>query len=143
MYESGDSMLKKGDIILVLILVFGILLAVIGKNDNDGSAISWNNANNTGGEEVLAVIKQDDRVIRTVNLTRLKKREVIRLPGQFNEFIVADQKKICFMSADCPDRLCVKAGWIGKPGQLAVCLHNRAMIKIVRKGNNEQEGIKD
>ncbi|OPX42342.1 hypothetical protein CLHUN_37600 [Ruminiclostridium hungatei] len=134
-------MLKKGDIILVLILVFGILLAVISRNDSDESRISWNNANDPGREEVLAIIKQDDRLIRTVNLSKLKKREVIRLPGQFNEFIVADQKKICFMSADCPDRLCVKAGWISKPGQLAVCLHNRAMIKIVKKGDKELEGI--
>jgi len=134
-------MLKKGDIILVLILVFGILLAVINRNDSGESRISWNNANDPGREEVLAIIKQDDRLIRTVNLSKLKKREVIRLPGQFNEFIVADQKKICFMSSDCPDRLCVKAGWISKPGQLAVCLHNRAMIKIVKKGDKELEGV--
>ncbi len=135
-------MLKKGDVILVLLIVFGISLSVIlGSGNNFDSLASWNNANNPGREDVYAIIKQDDEIIKIVNLTKLKKREVIKIPGQYNEFIVADQKKICFMSADCPDRLCVKTGWIDKPGQLAVCLPNRALIKIVGKNDKLLEGV--
>jgi hypothetical protein len=130
-------MLKKGDVILVLLLVFGICLSVIiGGGNNSDSLASWSNAGNPGKEEVYAIIKQDDKVIKSINLTKLKKREVIKVSGQYDEFIVADQKKICFMSADCPDRLCVKTGWIDKPGQIAVCLPNRTLIKIV--GNNDK-----
>ncbi len=135
-------MLKKADVILVLLIVFGISLSVIlGSGNNSDSMAIWNNANNSGKEDVYAIIKKDDEVIRSVNLTKLKKREVIKVPGQYDEFIVADQKKICFMSADCPDRLCVKAGWINKPGQIAVCLPNRTLIKIVRNNDRTLDGI--
>ena len=135
-------MLKKADVILVLLIVFGISLSVIlGSGNNSDSLAIWNNANNPGKEDVYAIIKKDDEVIRSVNLTKLKKREVIKVPGQYDEFIVADQKKICFMSADCPDRLCVKAGWISKPGQIAVCLPNRTLIKIVRNNDRTLDGI--
>lgn len=135
-------MLKKADVILVLLIVFGISLSVIlGSGNNSDSLAIWNNANNPGKEDVYAIIKKDDEVIRSVNLTKLKEREVIKVPGQYDEFIVADQKKICFMSADCPDRLCVKAGWISKPGQIAVCLPNRTLIKIVRNNDRTLDGI--
>ncbi|MDF2986793.1 MAG: hypothetical protein K0R50_2303 [Eubacterium sp.] len=135
-------MLKKGDVILVLLIVFGISLSVIVSNGNNtGTITSWNNTNNKGKEDVFAIVKTDDRIIKTINLTKLKKREVVKVPGQYNEFIVADQKKICFMSADCPDRLCVKAGWISKPGQIAVCLPNRTLIKIVSNNDKTLDGI--
>ncbi len=135
-------MLKKGDVILVLLIVFGISLsAVINNGKNTDSMSSWNNANNPGKDDVYAIVKTDDKIIKTINLTKLKKREVIKVPGQYNEFIVADQKKICFMSADCPDRLCVKAGWISKPGEIAVCLPNRTILKIVRNNDKTLDGI--
>lgn len=134
-------MLKKGDILLLLLIVFGVLLSVIIKNGDNNSLTSWKNSNNPEKEDVYAVIKKDDKIIKCVNLTKLNKREVIKVPGQYNEFIVADQKKICFMSADCPDRLCVKSGWIGRPGQLAVCLPNRTMIKIVLDNDKMLDGV--
>ncbi len=135
-------MLKKGDVILVLLIVFGISLsAVINNGKNNDSMSSWNNANNPGKDDVYAIVKTDDKIIKTINLTKLKKREVIKVPGQYNEFIVADQKKICFMSADCPDRLCVKAGWISKPGEIAVCLPNRTILKIIRNNDKTLDGI--
>lgn len=135
-------MLKKGDVILVLLIVFGISLTAIVNNGNGSNSVSsWNNASNPGKEDVYAIVKQDDKILKTINLTRLKKREVIKVPGQYNEFIVADQKKICFMSADCPDRLCVKTGWLSKPGQIAVCLPNRTLIKIVRNNDKTLDGM--
>ena len=130
-------MLKKGDVILVLLIVFGISLTVIINNGNNAeSHSSWDNANIPEKGDVYAIIKKDDKVIQRINLSSLKNREVIKVSGQYNELIVADQKKICFMSSDCPDRLCVKSEWLSKPGQMAVCIPNRTLIKIVRDNNS-------
>ncbi len=132
-------MLKKGDVILVLLIVFGISLTVICNNGNSTESLSsWDNSKNPEKKDVYAIIKKDDKIIRKINLSSLKEREVIRISGRFNELIVADQKKICFMSEDCPDRLCTKSGWLSKPGQIAVCLPSRTLIKIVR-GNNSMK----
>lgn len=134
-------MLKKCDVLFVLLIVFGIALSFIVNNGNNKSLTSWSNSNKPESENVYAIIKCEDRLVKTINLSKLTKRETIKIPGKYNEFAVADQKKICFMSADCPDRLCVKSGWIDKPGQIAVCLPNRTIIKIVN--NNSLEGFGD
>ncbi len=132
-------MLKKGDVILVLLIVFGVSLTVISNNGNNTESLSsWDNSEISEKEDVYAIIKKDDKIIQKINLSSLKEREVIRIPGRYNELIVADQRKICFMSGDCPDRLCIKSGWLSKPGQIAFCLPNRTLIKIVR-GNNSMK----
>ncbi len=125
-------MLKKGDIILVLLIVFGISLSAVVNGGNDSDSVTiWNDINNPGAGDVVAVIRKDGEVIKTVNLTKLKKREIIKISGQYDETIVADNKRIGFASSDCPDRECVKAGWISKPGQTAICLPNRTSIRLL------------
>lgn len=128
-------MLRKGDVILILLIVFGVSLITITNNSNNPS---WDNSNNQESKEVYAIIKKDDEIIKEINLSSLKERELIQVSGQYNELIVAEQKKICFMSTDCNDRLCIKSGWLSKPGQIAVCLPNRTLIKIVRGDNSKK-----
>ena len=36
-----------------------------------------------------------------------------------------------FISSDCPDQICVHAGWLYLPGQIAVCVPNRTSLLIV------------
>lgn len=38
--------------------------------------------------------------------------------------------QIRFIEAKCPDKLCERTGWIGRPGEAAVCLPNRIVIQI-------------
>ncbi|MEW6552760.1 MAG: NusG domain II-containing protein [Actinomycetota bacterium] len=43
---------------------------------------------------------------------------------------VADGRARMVDSA-CPDKLCVKTGWISSPGESIVCLPNRVVIEVV------------
>lgn len=38
------------------------------------------------------------------------------------------------VSADCPDRVCVKSGEISRPGEGAVCLPHRLVVRITGGG---------
>lgn len=38
--------------------------------------------------------------------------------------------QIRFIDAECPDKLCERTGWISRPGEAAVCLPNRIVIRI-------------
>ncbi len=38
--------------------------------------------------------------------------------------------RIRYLSASCPDQLCVRAGWLSKPGDTAACLPARTVISI-------------
>lgn len=132
--EVLKSMLKKGDVILLLFLVFGVSLAFIINNGNSADSLSiWNNSNKSGAGDIFAVIKKDNEILRTINLSKLKHRETVKVTGQYEETIIAESKGVCFSETDCPDRECVKAGWITRPGQMLVCLPNRTLVKLVRQ----------
>ncbi|NLV50650.1 MAG: NusG domain II-containing protein [Clostridiales bacterium] len=46
-------------------------------------------------------------------------------------FRVYSDGSIAFLSSDCPDKVCIRAGRLSRAGQYAACLPNRLYIKIV------------
>ena len=36
--------------------------------------------------------------------------------------------RICFQHSDCPDKICIHNGWLGREGEQAVCLPNRVSV---------------
>ena len=133
-------MLKKGDIILLLLIVFGILSTVFIGREN---AVSLSNT--TGSRldnmDVTAIIKKDDKVIRKINLTNLEKREVINISESDKVTVVAEKNRICFFESDCPDKICVRTGWLSHPGEIAVCLPNKIIIKLEQNRNQNVDGV--
>ncbi|MCX7921861.1 MAG: NusG domain II-containing protein [Clostridia bacterium] len=118
-------MLKKGDIILVGIIVLGILMG-----------FGWNRFNASNDTGNIAVIKQNDRVIKRINLDTINKPEKVEILGDYKEVVLVEKGRIRFEDADCPDKVCVKTGWLSNKGDIAVCLPNKAMIKI--EGESER-----
>lgn len=41
--------------------------------------------------------------------------------------------QIRFIEAKCSDKLCERTGWISRPGETAVCLPNRIVVRIEGK----------
>lgn len=123
-------MLKKGDIFLIvgiLLFVFvGIILPKVFKE----------NAN----VHKVAIIKQGDKVIKEIDLDEIIEPQRIEIQGEYSLVILAEKGRIRFEEADCPDKLCVKTGWISKLGDTAVCLPGRSIIKIKGK-KAEIDGI--
>ena len=124
-------MLKKGDILLVLVLSALVLLGYGGYR--------YVAVGNTGNERI-AVIKQDQKVIRRIDLNKIKEPERIDVSKDFHETILVESGRIRFEDADCPDRKCVKTGWLKDPGQAAVCLPNRTIIRIEGEGEEIDGG---
>ena len=38
---------------------------------------------------------------------------------------------VAFVESDCPDQICVRSGFLNRPGQMAACLPNRLALAIV------------
>lgn len=74
-----------------------------------------------------AVIKCGGETVETVDLKTAKneKREVC------GTVIEIRDGEIGFVKSDCPDKTCVKTGFISKKGEKAVCMPNRVTIEIV------------
>ncbi|MBO4889073.1 MAG: NusG domain II-containing protein [Firmicutes bacterium] len=69
----------------------------------------------------------DGEVIQTVSLTE----DTTFSPEGIPEITLEIRNgKIRFLSSDCPDQICVKSGFISRPGEYAVCLPHRLMIRI-------------
>ena len=48
-------------------------------------------------------------------------------------------QSIGIIDADCRDKICIKSGFISKPGQLSVCLPHKLMVEI--KSNDTEKNI--
>ena len=47
------------------------------------------------------------------------------------------------VSSPCRDQLCVKAGWIARPGEAAICLPQRVVLQMQARGrrNSGVDGV--
>lgn len=110
------SRLKWGDavIIAVVLVLAAALTAVL--------------AAGTQGDRLYAEVWQDNQLVERVALTDGTDR-TINLDG--HNVIVLSGKSARMASADCRDQVCVRTGTLARAGQVAVCLPNRVVLKIV------------
>ena len=124
-------MLKKGDIILIS----GILMAVIAGYILMSIYESYNM-----NEHKVAVIKQNNIILKSIDLDSLVEPEHFKVTGTYSETILIEKGRIRFEEANCPDLLCVKTGWLSKKGDTAACVPNRTVIKIAGD-NTKVDGV--
>lgn len=118
---------KLGDILLALAVV-AISVALI---------VIFAQGQTTVG--LTAVITQDGRQIKSIQLDAITAPYTMEVDGAFHDVITVEKGRIRFSSADCPDKSCVHTGWIDRSGQTAACLPNRVLIKLV--GGSSQVDI--
>jgi hypothetical protein len=124
-------MLKKGDAFLILIagIIAGCFLLW-------SFLMGWNGLNLSGREETpkIAVVIHDGQRIAEINLEELSAPEYLRIEEGIKVVILAERGRIRFWEAECPDKTCVKTGWLSKNGDKAVCLPSRTIIRIEGEG---------
>ena len=82
------------------------------------------------GGVAQVIISVDGKVVRSVKLDG--HHEVIRVEGTDGYDVVEIfDNKVRIVEADCPDKLCLKQGWIAWSPQQLVCLPNRVVVKII------------
>ncbi len=110
------DLILAGVIILITLTGFGGLIFYQGQNEN---------------KPRFAVITQNNELVERIDLNAVEEPREIILPGPYHEIIQVEKGRIRFKSADCPDRICVRAGWLQNPGDMAVCLPNKAIVRII------------
>ena len=79
----------------------------------------------TGSVAVITVAREEygryplDRD-RTVEIFREGHRNIVEISGG----------KVHMDSADCPDKLCVKQGWISREGETVICLPHQVVVEV-------------
>ena len=69
-------------------------------------------------------------------LLKLPANKIIKVKGFNNGYLVVQIKgeKVRVIRSTCPNKICIKTGWISKIGESIICVPNKIIIKIV--GNN-------
>ena len=110
------SKLKWGDFVII-----GVVLAL-------SAAIAAVLALGTSGDRLYAEVWQDNELVERVELTDSTDRTIDL--GRHN-VIVLSGRTAAMQSADCRDQVCVRTGTLTHAGQVAVCLPNRVVLKLV------------
>jgi hypothetical protein len=114
----------KGDKLLIIIILAITLMSFGVKLINDRF--------NYIDQKILSV-SLDGKIIEKINLTDVKAKYSFNLKGSLISTIEIEKNRARFINAKCPDLICEKTGWIENAGETAVCLPNKAIIKIIGK----------
>jgi hypothetical protein len=78
----------------------------------------------TGGNVVCELYVDGAR-----SLIDLSRDGDVAVPGR-DAVLTVREGQIAFTQSNCPDKICIKSGYLSHAGQTAVCLPNRVSIKI-------------
>jgi len=82
----------------------------------------------TGLKKTQAIIKQEGKIVKTVPLTENESSR-FTLQGKNGPFTVETQGgHIRILESTCPDKFCVKRGWISSPGETIICVPYEVII---------------
>ncbi|MBC7229352.1 MAG: NusG domain II-containing protein [Actinobacteria bacterium] len=115
---GGGRWWAPGDVVLVLTVAALSALLIAQGLARAGAGSSPRAAVSVNGREVMVLSLQEDRVELAVEGYR--GRSYLQVAGG----------RVRMLDSACPDKLCVHAGWISRPGESIVCLPNRVVIEI-------------
>lgn len=83
----------------------------------------------TGGPSTNAIIQIDGKTIQTIDL-QTASNGILKLDTAYHNQIEIRDHQIGVTAADCPDKSCVRTGFIRYPGQSIICVPARLVITI-------------
>lgn len=129
MKKIVKSFFRKGDLIIyflvILITILPFLLSELtikSKPDNLDLNKTYVEIDYNGNKYSYSLLENQEIILK-------------------NGLIIVEikDKKVRVKQSDCPDKICVKRGWIEKPGQFIICMPNKLIVKIV--GNEQYDSI--
>lgn len=94
-----------------------------------GGAALWLNSRPAPG--LVANIYQDGVCIRSIDLSQVTATETYTVEsGSGVNLIQVEPGRIRILEADCPDQVCVRAGWRTDSAAPIVCLPHRLVIRL-------------
>ncbi len=85
------------------------------------------------GRQVVIVSNGEEVVCCDLSVDRK-----VEVQGFYGKSVVEIREgKVKMVSSACPNKICVKQGWIEKPNQIIVCAPNKVLVKITGNQNEE------
>jgi len=79
---------------------------------------------------------------KTLYRLSLTSDRLITIDAKTGEVKVCSQNgRVCISESSCPLKICVKTGWINKPGEAIICVPNRIVIRIEGEKRGKSDAI--
>lgn len=83
-----------------------------------------------------AEISADGKLVHRIELHNLTQLKEFTVQGPLGPTVIqVRQGEARILHSPCPDKICVRMGWIKMPGQSAICIPNRILLHIVSEEN--------
>jgi len=122
--SSYFKMIRRWDIIIVLILILVSLLPIVVFSYYQKEMANENST-------FIAVISVNNEVVDRITLTGHEGIQTFDITSgeEINTIEIVDEE-IRIKGATCSDQVCVRTGFISKPGETIVCLPHKLLIEI-------------
>ncbi|MBR3768770.1 MAG: NusG domain II-containing protein [Clostridia bacterium] len=115
---------KKNDIIIIFAAILAAcLLLLFSKNSSEASA------------QIIA----DGETLYNINLSDVYNTYTVTLNNGVE--IEISHGQISFISSDCMGLDCVNCGKLSKPGDIAVCIPNKTIIKLTGRSSKAPDTV--
>lgn len=123
--------MTKQDKILIIILVIIALASFAGHR-------LWSK----GQQVTTAEISADGKIVERIDLQGLTQQKEFSVQGPLGSTVVQVRDgEARIVSSPCPDKICIRMGWLKSSGQSAVCVPNHILLHIVSEENNQIDSI--
>lgn len=113
--------LKKGDLIIIILLVFVACISPFWKSLK---------SKGKGREKLIADVIRNGKLIKELDLNQVQKPQSITLEDGIKLTVLAEHGRIRVENSECEDKICVDSGWLTKPDDMAVCLPSKTIVRI-------------
>lgn len=114
--------MRKGDKLLIIAVLVFVAIGFVLKLYND---------NRFKGTDSIATIEINGKVYGQYDLKKVGNKIIdLKLPGDEHSVVEFNNGSVRIKEAGCPDKVCVRTGWISKPGDMIVCLPYKIIVKI-------------
>lgn len=103
------------------------------------TAASFGVKNVFASEGSLVLVELGGTVVYKGELSENRK---VTVTGKFGDVrIQIREGKVGVVSADCPNKVCVRTGWRSLSGESIICVPNRVLVKILGERSNVVRGV--
>ncbi|MFZ2631510.1 MAG: NusG domain II-containing protein [Desulfosalsimonadaceae bacterium] len=106
-----------------VVLIAAVICISLGLFLFTRAGLNWRIAGGTGTE---GFVYNNGKLLKKLDLNQNS-----RFPLLNGKMLIEIQNgQIRVVESDCPQQVCINAGWINTPGQVITCLPNRILIEI-------------
>lgn len=127
------KLLTKWDILLIVVL---LLLSFLPEG------IFYLSGNDASVTRTYAEIQVEGKVYKKVPLSGHHGEDRFSIDtDKGHNLVVIKDESIGITEADCPDKICIREGFVSKPGATVVCLPHKLLIEVKNAGGEEPDVI--